>query len=271
MKLNERNVVYYATSKSPVDKRGYLFKKGDRNTSYNKRWFVLKGNTLFYFDNEESREPLGVIILEGCRVELCESSEEFAFAIKFEFTKSRAYILAADNQITMESWVKSLSRANFEYIRLVVVELQQQLKEMKTSTTSYKIQGVTEKDKQLSCNAHQFLSQDLHEKTACCVQKDHIDATGNHIPVAVANGSVCNCEEKDLRCLRSSLKGSSLPDSLSMQTQVIPKTDEDDMCLSTKGGAESPTFSSFEKLHDFFGEEIVALRAKWIEVLQKQL
>ncbi|KAE8635282.1 hypothetical protein XENTR_v10002566 [Xenopus tropicalis] len=274
MKLNERNLAYYATSKSPVDKRGFLFKKGDRNTSYNKRWFVLKGNTLFYFDNEESKEPLGVIILEGCRVELCESTEEFAFAIKFEYTKSKAYILAADNQITMESWVKALSRANFEYIRLVVVELQKQLKEMQMGMTSYKIQGVTEKNKQLSCNTHQFLSQDIHEKPVCSLLKDNINATWNNIPVTVANGSVFNCEEIDcdtMRYLPSGLEGSSVSGFLPIQSQVLPKKEEEDMCPSSKEGAESPTFDSFEKLHNFFGEEIVDLRAKWIEVLQKQL
>uniref|UniRef100_A0A669PTB9 PH domain-containing protein n=1 Tax=Phasianus colchicus TaxID=9054 RepID=A0A669PTB9_PHACC len=49
----------------------------DRHTAYHRRWFVLKGNMLFYFEERESREPVGVIVLEGCTVELCDSAEEF--------------------------------------------------------------------------------------------------------------------------------------------------------------------------------------------------
>uniref|UniRef100_A0A671UVH2 Sesquipedalian n=1 Tax=Sparus aurata TaxID=8175 RepID=A0A671UVH2_SPAAU len=130
MKLNERSVAHYATCDSPPDKTGFLFKKGERNTAYHRRWFVLKGNMLFYFEERDSREPIGVIVLEGCTVELCESAEEFAFAIKFEVAKARVYKMAAENQAAMESWVKALSRASFDYMRLVVKELERQLEEI---------------------------------------------------------------------------------------------------------------------------------------------
>uniref|UniRef100_A0A8C3F726 Sesquipedalian n=1 Tax=Chrysemys picta bellii TaxID=8478 RepID=A0A8C3F726_CHRPI len=107
MKLNERSLAFYATCDSP-------------------------GNMLFYFEERESREPVGVIILEGCTVELCEAAEDFTFAIKFDCTKSRTYVLAAESQAAMESWVKSLSRASFDYLRLVVKELEKQLEEMQS-------------------------------------------------------------------------------------------------------------------------------------------
>ena len=130
MKLNERSVAHYATCESPPDKTGFLVKKGERNTAYHRRWFILKGNMLFYFEERESREPIGVIVLEGCTVELCESAEEFAFAIKFDCAKARIYKMAAENQAAMESWVKALSRASFDYMRLVVKELERQLEEI---------------------------------------------------------------------------------------------------------------------------------------------
>lgn len=136
MKLNERSVAYYATCDSPTDKTGYLHKKGERNTAYHRRWFVLKGNLFFYFEEKESREPIGVIILEGCTVELCESSEEHAFAIKFDSVKSRSYKMAAENPTEMEAWVKALSRASFDYMRIVVRELEKQLEEMQQSRGS---------------------------------------------------------------------------------------------------------------------------------------
>ncbi|NXG68176.1 SESQ1 protein, partial [Baryphthengus martii] len=130
MKLNERSLAFYATCDSPADNAGFLYKRGERHTAYHRRWFVLKGNMLFYFEERESREPVGVIVLEGCNVELCESAEDFAFAIRFGGAKSRTYVLAAESQAAMESWVKSLSRASFDYMRLVVRELEKQLEEM---------------------------------------------------------------------------------------------------------------------------------------------
>ncbi|NWT52844.1 SESQ1 protein, partial [Erythrocercus mccallii] len=130
MKLNERSLAFYATCDSPADNSGFLYKRGERHTAYHRRWFVLKGNMLFYFEERDSREPVGVIVLEGCNVELCDSTEGFAFAIHFGGTKSRTYVLAAESQAAMESWVKSLSRASFDYMRLVVRELEKQLQEM---------------------------------------------------------------------------------------------------------------------------------------------
>lgn len=135
MRLNERSVAHYATCDTPPDKTGFLFKKGERNPAYHRRWFVLKANMLFYFEERDSREPIGVIVLEGCTVELCESAEEFAFAIKFDCAKARVYKLAAESQAAMESWVKALSRASFDYMRLVVKELERQLEEIREAVT----------------------------------------------------------------------------------------------------------------------------------------
>ncbi|KAI2568004.1 PH domain containing endocytic trafficking adaptor 1 [Homo sapiens] len=127
MKLNERSLAFYATCDAPVDNAGFLYKKGGRHAAYHRRWFVLRGNMLFYFEDAASREPVGVIILEGCTVELVEAAEEFAFAVRFAGTRARTYVLAAESQDAMEGWVKALSRASFDYLRLVVRELEQQL------------------------------------------------------------------------------------------------------------------------------------------------
>ncbi|XP_019322999.2 LOW QUALITY PROTEIN: sesquipedalian-1 [Panthera pardus] len=127
MKLNERSLAFYATCDAPVDNAGFLYKKGGRHAAYHRRWFVLRGNMLFYFEDAASREPVGVIILEGCTVELVEAAEEFAFAVRFAGARARTYVLAAESQAAMEGWVKALSRASFDYLRLVVRELEQQL------------------------------------------------------------------------------------------------------------------------------------------------
>ncbi|XP_010134377.1 PREDICTED: sesquipedalian-1-like [Buceros rhinoceros silvestris] len=104
MKLNERSLAFYATCDSPADNAGFLYKRGERHTAYHRRWFVLKGNMLFYFEERESREPVGVIVLEGCNVELCDSAEEFTFAIRFGGAKSRTYVLALEQQLEEMRW-----------------------------------------------------------------------------------------------------------------------------------------------------------------------
>lgn len=53
MKINEKNLAAFASSGSQVDREGYLMKKGDGSKGYSKRWFVLKGNLLFYFEKSQ--------------------------------------------------------------------------------------------------------------------------------------------------------------------------------------------------------------------------
>jgi hypothetical protein len=136
MKLNERSLACYATCDAPVDRAGFLHKLGGRHATFQRRWFVLRGNMLFYFEEAAAGEPQGVIVLEGCTVELAEAARfPFAFAVRFAGARARSYVLAADSQAALEAWVKALSRASFAYLRLVVRELEQQLAAARTGTT----------------------------------------------------------------------------------------------------------------------------------------
>lgn len=154
MKINEKNLSAYSTSTSPVDKEGWLCKRGELNKGYQKRWFVLKGNLLFYFDRKSDKEPLGVVILEGCSIgilcyfitinwvviksicnfyyssELAENDDQFSFKIIFHGPNNRSYILGADSQESMEQWMKSLACASYDYMKFMVADLQRQLKEL---------------------------------------------------------------------------------------------------------------------------------------------
>lgn len=68
MKINDKNLSYFASSATPVDKEGWLVKRGEINKAYQKRWFVLKGNLLFYFEKKGDKEPVGLVVLEGCTI-----------------------------------------------------------------------------------------------------------------------------------------------------------------------------------------------------------
>lgn len=131
MKFNEKNVSYFASCNSPLDKTGYLLKKAENHRNFQKRWFVLKGNLLFYYDKEGDKEPQGVIILEGCRVELADLEDcLYCFQISFSVKDSRSYAMAATNQEEMESWMKALSCSSYDYIKAMVDELQKQLDDL---------------------------------------------------------------------------------------------------------------------------------------------
>lgn len=99
MKINEKNMVAFATSATPVDREGWLNKRGEINRGYQRRWFILKGNILFYFDRRGDKEPVGMIVLEGCTIELAEDEEQFGFKIVFHGPNNRSYVLAAESQV----------------------------------------------------------------------------------------------------------------------------------------------------------------------------
>ncbi|XP_069668640.1 sesquipedalian-1-like [Periplaneta americana] len=130
MKINEKNLAAFASSATPVDREGWLVKRGEVNKGYQKRWFLLKGNLLFYFEKRGDKEPVGVIVLEGCTIELAEDEEQFGFKIVFHGTGNRSYTLGAESQESMEQWMKALACASYDYMKLMVAELQRQLDEM---------------------------------------------------------------------------------------------------------------------------------------------
>lgn len=107
------------------------------NKNFQKRWFVLKGNLLFYFAQRHERDPLGMIILEGCRIEPAEEEvEKYCFQIIFH--GNRTYVLSADTQVTMELWMKSLSTAGYDYMKMMITELQRQLNELDNGNSESK-------------------------------------------------------------------------------------------------------------------------------------
>ena len=133
MKLNDKNVASFAVCSSPVDKEGYLSKKGDLNKGYHRRWFVLKGNLLFYFEKKQDKEPLGVIVLEACSVQ-ASSQAKYSFEISFDGQGTRTYVLVADCDEDMQSWLKAISHSSYEYLRSIVDELQRRVNLLTSSS-----------------------------------------------------------------------------------------------------------------------------------------
>ncbi|XP_071182180.1 sesquipedalian-1 isoform X3 [Salvelinus alpinus] len=127
MKIHEKILTHYLSCTSPINKEGYLYKKKERTSSYQRRWFVLKANLLFYQERPADRHLLGVIVLEGCAVQRCESEGGlFAFSMVFRGSGLKTYRLAAEDQLGQESWVKALLTASHCYLSLLVRDLGKQ-------------------------------------------------------------------------------------------------------------------------------------------------
>lgn len=105
------------------EKEGYLLKKGGRHASYHRRWFMLCGNLLLYWERQGDPQPLGLILLEGSTVTLRNSKLEYAFSL---CSVSRVYKMAAENQRELELWVRALLSANLGYTKALLGELRSQ-------------------------------------------------------------------------------------------------------------------------------------------------
>lgn len=286
MKLNERSVAHYATCDSPPDKTGFLFKKGERNTAYHRRWFVLKGNMLFYFEERDGREPIGVIILEGCTVELCESAEEFAFAIKFDCAKARVYKMAAENQAAMESWVKALSRASFDYMRLVVKELERQLEEIQEAAVGggggSSSSGVGGRPK-ASRRSHVARTRSGASSSS---STSSLSSSSSSVTPAPGQRSLQDEVSPGLDCSRENGVAWSKPPVVNGFGEAASSFASWDGGADCGGGRPdgvrappvpprrrgaslespvSPGTGCFSKLHDWYGQEVEELRVQWLQ------
>lgn len=299
MKLNERSVAHYATCDTPPDKTGFLFKKGERNTAYHRRWFVLKGNMLFYFEERESKEPIGVIVLEGCTVELCESDEEFAFAVKFDCARARIYKMAAENQAAMESWVKALSRASFDYMRLVVRELEKQLEELQegSRTQHGRLKTSSKKPTHHQQGQPSQLMASSSSRPKSAVPAPAPSTSTNSTQQALSSGTTVQVQgaagqpdEVHFQSSHTKENGVAWSKTCGV-TNGFPETqgavwdaDEGNRgdgfrpppvpprrrggSLSAQGIVESPVSPDtgyFSKLHDWYGKEVQELRVEWLQ------
>ncbi|XP_042522703.1 sesquipedalian-1-like [Dipodomys spectabilis] len=136
MKLHRKSVLslFHGHRTQAPDQEGILLKKGTRNTSYQRRWFVLRGNLLFYLEHKADHTPLGLILLENCQVEPhLKAAEPYAFTIQtpgVEGTRGRTYKLAAENQEELEAWLCALARVSWRRLAALLPALEAQYQEL---------------------------------------------------------------------------------------------------------------------------------------------
>lgn len=92
---------------------GWLMKQGDIVKSWKRRYFRLKGDTLFYFVNEKATEPRGYVqITDGYFVIPTPSNEfpDIKFGITIAHPRKRTYYVAAENQQEYQHWLVELQK-----------------------------------------------------------------------------------------------------------------------------------------------------------------
>ncbi|KPP69832.1 hypothetical protein Z043_111386, partial [Scleropages formosus] len=215
----------------------------ERTGSYQKRWFVLKGNLLFYQECRSNGSPLGVIVLEGCSIELCESDELFAFSVGFGGHGCGTYRLAAKDQPSQESWIKALLSASHGFLSMLVSDLERRYHEVVSET----------------CGSA-FCQQAVDGKGFTPFL-----ASQNYRPSAPTGGQSCHMSQL-LQVPPTSRRNTS-----KISPKLWTKRTIDDRAVNEPAAAEvrdeasggPPSLEDFCMLHELYGKEVkdlIALR-----------
>mmetsp|Transcript_3897 Transcript_3897/g.5841 ORF Transcript_3897/g.5841 Transcript_3897/m.5841 type:complete len:500 (-) Transcript_3897:103-1602(-) len=91
-------------------RQGWLTKQGGSIKTWKKRWFILKGDTLFYFKTQKAQDVTGSITLEPTST--CQAVPAKSNAKKHFFsvaTTRRTFLMWASDEKTAQDWVKVIN------------------------------------------------------------------------------------------------------------------------------------------------------------------
>jgi len=90
--------------------RGYLQKRGGSNRGWKKRFFILNGSKFWYYKDEKSSKPLGVIDLGLCRgIRKAPGTKAYRVNTFEIITLHRTYTICAESNLDLENWIERLA------------------------------------------------------------------------------------------------------------------------------------------------------------------
>ena len=139
MKTNESQFALFAASPGLIDQEGWLWKRGaefsrvDNATNssrqsvlgqYKKRYFVLKGNLLFYFHFKSSAAPIGVVLVEGYRVQHARVHDRFELSlVPISEPNGRIFHFLAESDADGHAWVRAFEHASLDRLKTSLTRL----------------------------------------------------------------------------------------------------------------------------------------------------
>ncbi|CAL8304295.1 unnamed protein product [Merluccius merluccius] len=284
MKIHKKILTHYLSCTSPVDKEGYLYKMKERTATYHRRWFVLKGNVLFYQERPADRHLLGVVVLEGCAVRRCEADggagPPCCFSLVSRAPGLRAYRFAAEDRLTQEGWVRALLSASHRYLALLVGDLGRQYEEAKREQARVEDGSSAASGSADGGNQHQY-HQNPHQH-----QHQHHQYQQQSV-VRPRPGSLLTVEaaKPDVREERSFSAGHEAQGTPTFPARAAHKKPPKHWArrnahVTPLNGPAPPygewpsvgldPLESFAKVHEHYGEEVLRVREAWLRRRKKQ-
>lgn len=109
-------------------KGGFLWKRGKTSVKWSQRFFVLSGQQLVYYKNQnEITTPLGIINIDSCKIFLADYKTIRPYSLQLigeggECNPSRSYFLAADSAADILHWLNVLRLAKAQNLDLNNIE-----------------------------------------------------------------------------------------------------------------------------------------------------
>ncbi|XP_030204748.1 sesquipedalian-1 [Gadus morhua] len=251
MKIHKKVLNHYLSCTSPVDKEGYLYKMKERTATYHRRWFVLKGNVLFYQERPADRHLLGVIVLEGCVVRRGEADGQLCFSLVFQAPGLRAYRFAAEERLTQESWVKVLLSASHCNLSLLVRDLGHQYEEAKREAASVASGSTVKGDSSQQPSVARVRHHSLLtiEGAKCDVRDGRSYSTGHLLQEPSFSPKAANKKSPKHWSKRNA--------------HVTPLNGPAPLYGEWPSVGLDP-LEEFSKLHEYYGEEVLQVRGAWL-------
>lgn len=171
----------HLTQHTNPDRFGYLTKQGQVNSvSKKRRYFVLDGIFLIYYESEDPASVIGLIVLEGSSARVTGKDNGFVLTT----CSGREINLVAESVQDRDGWVGDLQHASMQATRAKIGDLERQLATQVRQTTEV-LRQKTDLE-QANAALQKALARDI---TDAETQMAELAATISRAKAAIAGGA----------------------------------------------------------------------------------